>query len=437
MAPADPYLMAHDPAVIDQLLKHPMQFRATQVVGALLAGLRGCREWGDYYEFQGELFRELHDGQVHRSRIKRGIRRLNAGKDPDVTAHEPSQDLQIDLLVCDRVVRQLRSVGDALAWRLFQYDRRFIQTLSLNKPAGPMANKKGLDYELGRIVHLWEHKHHFGLLHDMTTCLRIADVSEFTGDGLLFHEVKKNAARSDPKQLARIQAAIDAIQGRAPLRSDRGDASLFRSSLQYKTHLRRLEDIVNLAMERGCIAARVGSQYVVGAVAVRSQALTSDTDFELKRYVKVRERAVAKAGFNRATHNLRAFSADTAARDPTTAPLGIYPLSPDLCADMISDLLVIEVIISDEVLRDAFERVGFETEILLPQESSNFNGDNPIVRLRLEDRGLVIHGTAINQLLLELVDVHRYAAALREMFDARLNTPGAVLVYRNERAHWK
>ncbi len=34
--------------------------------------------------------------------------------------------------VCERVERQLRSVADALAWRVFAYDRRVIVALSRN-----------------------------------------------------------------------------------------------------------------------------------------------------------------------------------------------------------------------------------------------------------------------------------------------------------------
>ena len=40
--------------------------------------------------------------------------------------------------VCERVDRQLRSVADALAWRVFNYDRRVIVAFSRNYPPGPM-----------------------------------------------------------------------------------------------------------------------------------------------------------------------------------------------------------------------------------------------------------------------------------------------------------
>jgi hypothetical protein len=37
---------------------------------------------------------------------------------------------KLTMLVCDQVIRHLRVVGNGLAWRLFNYDRRKILALS-------------------------------------------------------------------------------------------------------------------------------------------------------------------------------------------------------------------------------------------------------------------------------------------------------------------
>ena len=315
-------------------------------------------------------------------------------------------------MVCDRVIRQFRSIGDALAWRLFNFDRRFIDVLAANRPAGPMVHKKGLDYELGRVVDLWEHKKHFGLLHDLTTCLRIADISEFTGDGVLFHEVKKNPKRQDPAQLRRMQAAIDTLEGKTPLRGEQGEATLFRSNCQFKSHLRRLERIVQLARERGCVAVPIESQYVVVATSLRSPAFPADGEEAIRLYQAARDAAINRAGFNRANRQFRAFSADVTARSPIGAPLGIYPLPTEDCADLISDYLIIEIVTIDEVLLRAFRGVGFEGEVVLPPNKPEISLDDKVFLIGRGSRSIGIHGRATNQLLMEMVDIPRYAAAL-------------------------
>ena len=50
--------------------------------------------------------------------------------------------------MCERVGRQFRCVGDALAWRVFGFQRKHIIALCQNAPPGIMAGKEGLPAEL-------------------------------------------------------------------------------------------------------------------------------------------------------------------------------------------------------------------------------------------------------------------------------------------------
>lgn len=82
-----------------------------------------------------------------------------------------------------------------------------------------MSGKAGLAYELGAVEELWTGHGHFALLHDLTNCLRIGDLSEFTSDGrVLLAEVKKSGRR-DPQQIARMAAAVAAVKIRWENRS--------------------------------------------------------------------------------------------------------------------------------------------------------------------------------------------------------------------------
>ena len=64
-----------------------------------------------------------------------------------------------------------------------------------------MIAKEGLDYELGAAVEM-RRQGRFGLLHDLTNCLRIADLTEFHPDGMkLLYEIKKNpSAKRGPQR---------------------------------------------------------------------------------------------------------------------------------------------------------------------------------------------------------------------------------------------
>lgn len=76
-----------------------------------------------------------------------------------------------------RVARQFRCVGDALAWRVFGFERRNIIALCQNAPSGVWAGKAGAPAELDAVEQAYRQDGQFAILHDMTNCLRIGDVA--------------------------------------------------------------------------------------------------------------------------------------------------------------------------------------------------------------------------------------------------------------------
>jgi hypothetical protein len=60
------------------------------------------------------------------------------------------------VLTFEHIGRQLRAVGDALAWQALDYHRELVFAFSCNQPPGPTAGKAGLTYELGRVEHILE-----------------------------------------------------------------------------------------------------------------------------------------------------------------------------------------------------------------------------------------------------------------------------------------
>jgi hypothetical protein len=118
----------------------------------LITALRQCRSGEDYFHFQQDLLEKVLAVQEHRQECKRVAHLLRQGKkvpadapglrsDESVTDDE-AWELEVD--VCERVDRQLRSIADALAWRIFGYDRRVIIALSRYQHPGPMVGKDGL-----------------------------------------------------------------------------------------------------------------------------------------------------------------------------------------------------------------------------------------------------------------------------------------------------
>lgn len=119
---------------------------------------------------------------------------------------------EIERDVCERVGRQLRAVGDALAWRVFDYQRNFIVVLSRNEPPGPISGMAGLVAERDAIHEVWRTDGHVAILHDLTSCLRIGDITIFQPGQVVVREIKTNARRRTRAQEQRILEACEALR---------------------------------------------------------------------------------------------------------------------------------------------------------------------------------------------------------------------------------
>ena len=114
-------------------------------------GLRACANVKDGYEFQQELLTRLLEVENDRHAFGRAAKRVRNGKAPQAGTPEPRSGLdpadletwQLEYNVCERLARQgYRCVGDALAWRVFGYQRGTIIALCQTAWPGMMAGKE-------------------------------------------------------------------------------------------------------------------------------------------------------------------------------------------------------------------------------------------------------------------------------------------------------
>jgi hypothetical protein len=98
---------------------------------------------------------------------------------------------------------------------------------------------------------VWKEDDQFALMHDLTNCLRIGDISVFTDEGPEQIEVKTNAKRHNSVQNRRIRAARNALGRAGPLPGDDRGEWLYDLDLPYRTYL----DLLRTGTER---AAREG-----------------------------------------------------------------------------------------------------------------------------------------------------------------------------------
>lgn len=412
-----------------QVFAHPLTQDTYYELPQLIVDLRRCRTYEDYYHFQQDLLGKVLAVQEHRRLCTRVVRRLRRGESVPTGAPElrtgtdanelASWELEVD--VCERVDRQLRSVADAMAWRVFNYDRQVIVALSRNDPAGPMAGKEGLETERRFLAETWQDEHSFVLLHDLTTCLRICDGTRFKAVGPGFeaylHEIKRNPERHRSAQSERQRLAEEAIRDGGPLPGDPDgpDSRLVALDIPYKTHLKMLRDAFDKTATRGLLGMKVpGGRSLVAANLSKGYELWPEDEL-LERTAKTHKAACKRAGILDSGHLIAYRSDDKVARYATMPPWAIYPLPPAVCTGLITDMTVFIVTVSKEALLDALREVGLAARWLLPRDLENLEYGQAVMRIHDGVRATELLSSELQRFAFELVDLPTWAKGVKAL----------------------
>ncbi|WP_405983512.1 hypothetical protein [Streptomyces sp. NBC_00872] len=134
-----------------------------------------------------------------------------------------------------------------------------------HEPPGPMTlSKEGTVHEIQFAEQQWMENRCFALLHDITDCLRIGDVTAFRDRGddeqdILLYELKTNPRRRESTQLTRTRLAAEALHTGGPLPGP-DKAVLVETGVPYATHMSVLSDALGRAHQEGLKTMRVPGQ---------------------------------------------------------------------------------------------------------------------------------------------------------------------------------
>ncbi|MBO2448666.1 hypothetical protein J4573_16310 [Actinomadura barringtoniae] len=434
----------------DLLVGHPLHRQAYLDLVQMIGDLRRVRTPADRYAFQQELLSKILEVENHRAACSRVVKRLCRGKavPVDSPALHSSGDTngpepwELERDVCERVARQLRSIGDGLAWKAFGYDRGPILALSQNAPPGPMANKEGLLAELAFMEQAWKEQGRFVLLHDLTSCLRIGDATEFralegsSAYDVFLHEIKTDPSRKSRTQQRRMQLATAALYGEGHLPGDE-TAQLTPLRTPYKTHLHSLRDAVRLASERGVQGMKIpGGRALFAASLLRCNSLWSGEELP-SRIGSAFASTLRRVGITQVGSRVTCNSSDQVGRSPMLAPWTIYPLPSEMCAGLAADTVFFSVTLSSVRLVEALEAAGLSGRWLLADREGILQAGQPVLRVAYNGRRVEMNPSELARLLLEVVDLDTWVQGVKELLiggDVVGNRPWPY--FKNEARVW-
>ena len=432
------------------LFDHPALSSNLQSAIRHVTNLRDCVSAEDFYRFQRQLLSDAYLVDNRRAESTKAAKRLRHGRVVPPGIEPPHDGAATDAVawereafVHERLFRQLRAIGDGLAWRVFEYDRTIIAALSSNKSPGPLVKQAGsldddatgLTTELRRIDEVWNERKHFALHHDLTNCLRIGDLTEVESPGrYLLHEVKTNPNNRSSTQHERMRVAVRSIVSGGPLPSS--GRRVIELNQTYRTDLQKLIDLVALARQHGVKAAKLehGRALVVTSFTDLERVTVGNVDDGRARFDSARRSALRRTGIDTDTHHLRGVSGDLAARAPLLPPWAIYPLRPEECAGLICDAIVFEVVVSTAALARLLELQGLAVEVLAG--TGELDAHAGVFRISHGNRVLNVYPNSISSLFYELLHPAVWAEGTAELIRRPIPMTDVMHRYRNDHAPW-
>ncbi|MFJ9381612.1 hypothetical protein [Streptomyces sp. NPDC101455] len=443
----------------EEVLVHPRQQAAQADLVPLIERVRACRSPQDGYELQQDLRRHILEVEDDRNAFSQAVKRMRVGKAPQAGAPEPQSGLDLfdmetwilEREVCERVARQFRSIGDALAWRAFNHDRRYILALCRNAPSGIMAGKVGLKAELETVERHWRNDGQFALLHDLTNCLRIGDITVWQDDGPHTYEIKTNDRYRSPVQEQRIETAYEAIRTGSALPGDNPNERLQDIDTPLLTHMELLHVATQRASRDGIFAAKVPGSRALIAIdlhGVISQGWTSEEFGQrlARQWNAARRRA--RIG-DEPDSNIHATSLDNVSRDPLRVPWGVYPIHPVAAARLIGDVMTVVVETSGPSLAADLTARGIPAQWVRPPGTGDLVAGEVVMELRSQaewrapngltaklSRTLQLRPSEMDRYLIELMDLDCWAAGIRHLLLSPDTSDRPWPVFRDEGQTW-
>ena len=290
-----------------------------------------------------------------------------------------------------------------------------------------MYGKDGLEAERAHVERYFADTGQFALLHDLTNCLRIADVTELHTDGHAMIVEVKTSDRQRSEQTQRAQKAIDAIANGGPLPGSIA-ARFLRVSTPMVVQHRHLRDALDMAASRGVAGLRLPPGRALVAmdlIKTHDKLVSHDLTEGAALWDQVRAATIRRARIETATHHLRGLSFDTASRSPVQPPFTIYNLDPGTVARLVCDYTGFETVISADALAQICRDEGLRAEVGLRPAHGNLRDDDVVLRIQHRDLRMLAHPSTLSGLLYELLDPATWARALRETVESAHRRPGA------------
>lgn len=380
---------------VGQLLSHPAQSALTKVITELLTAVRTAQEREDLRQVQTDLFGYLIDAEARYAKAQRAYKRREGS-----------------LLEADfwrRACVQLRTVGDAIAWKFLGYKRKQILLMKRGEHSGHFHGKAGTEVEWSLFNEHWDAAKPT-LLTGLTMCLRTGDLLVDLGGGeIKIVEAKKQLKHRSGKQKRHALDVVRQFNVEARHEGDTGPSWIVETDVPLLTHWKNSGPALDRAFAQGA-ATWVPAPGLAILFLVPS-AVTGRSQEEAEAIIES-ERELAGQSFGEAEHRILVPSLHYPYRAGAVAPLSVFPIDTARAAQLVTGDLLFQIELDPEQLAVALRSQGVDATVVLPPNAGDLAPSIDVLHLTHGAWSGVMHPAGVEALAVELQDRDAWAKAI-------------------------
>jgi hypothetical protein len=278
-----------------------------------------------------------------------GLRKQKEAAQPD----ESTELIDREIYIYELFRNKLKDVGDAFAWKFFNYNRSIIYLLSDHQDSG-FIQEGGISGELLTLLMKYYAEDELPILNCITNCIRFGDVVSKTKKGIFdIAEVKSGiryAKKHGPRQLKAIDDVISFINNS---RKQDGGKEWIILPLDFypRNYFDKLANLISKANNIGYAFNKLNDYSYTTAINFEKVEETTDISDALDN--QHGQFSEGWTGLSKGFSNYDRFEFS-----PIIAPYSIFPFSEKTCVDLMFGSICITTYINFNLLAEHFRESG-------------------------------------------------------------------------------
>ena len=302
-----------------------------------------------------DILNEEYILREYRKRLKKLKNKTSSLEESPEKENSAIEIVESEVYFHEVTTKVYREIADGIVWRTLGFNRAILFYMVSQPSPGPISIE-GIESELMEWSRTFDRQEGIAILNDITTFLRVGDITILKDDGTLeFVEVKTKRPRGGARfsrQKEKLQQTVEFFSsGEMAFKEETLIIDEF--DIKPDNYLNNIHNLIKDAMRDGAAINAIGDHLLVSCIDFRigsqEQALSILDPILDKTLEKWNEDLV-----------IPLTSLEKSKYGRTYAPYSIFPFPDDICVALMTGALLLTVILNVSNVMKYFEKKGWK-----------------------------------------------------------------------------